>query len=168
MRVYLSSVGKPEKIICANAWCLYYVRKYQTVSCSVLCRLLIRGSSIINLASMGRKPALTITSSVIGRVSSARLESCFDDWSCWEVVHSLWYTLMLDRTTKCGSTYDILILSPLHDLRTKTKIRPSGSVEVVVGVHDQHNAATSPLGNPTTSAQPMLYGWNMAWWSLQY
>jgi hypothetical protein len=31
-------------------------------------------------------------------------------------------------------TYDILVFNPLHDLRTKTKISPSGSVEVVVRV----------------------------------
>ena len=31
-------------------------------------------------------------------------------------------------------TYDNLIFSPLHDLRTKTKISGSGSVEVVVRV----------------------------------
>jgi len=31
-------------------------------------------------------------------------------------------------------TYDILILDPLHDLGTKTKISPSGSVKVVVRV----------------------------------
>jgi hypothetical protein len=29
-------------------------------------------------------------------------------------------------------TYDILIFNPMHDLRIKTKISPSGSVEVVV------------------------------------
>ena len=31
-------------------------------------------------------------------------------------------------------TFDILVFNPPHDVRTKTKISPSGSVEVVVRV----------------------------------